>query len=109
MSELNINVQSHKYVDVIKLSGRVDSSNASEFDDVLKEQLEKGRSKLVLELSQVTYMSSAALRAMVSARRGGGDVRIASPSERVTEVLQLAGLQSVFQVYDDTLSAVGDF
>jgi anti-anti-sigma factor len=50
---------------------------------------------------------------MVSALRDckkrRGDVRLAQPSERVEEVLSLAGLDSLFQVHDSTVAAVGSF
>jgi anti-sigma B factor antagonist len=58
-------------------------------------------------------MSSAGLRAMVAAlktaRRHNGDLRIANPSSRVTEVLQLAGLTSIFEVFPNQVDAVGSF
>jgi anti-sigma B factor antagonist len=112
-STLNISTENYKRAAVITVSGRVDSSNAAEFDAALKNALAEGHHNLVIELSGVNYMSSAGLRAIVAAHREshkkGGDVCLASPSERVAEVLSLAGLQSVFTVYPDTLAAVGSF
>lgn len=113
MSNLSIIVESMKRVDLVTANGRIDSSNASDFDDKLKEILNNGRQNIVLDLSGVDYMSSAALRAIVSAlresKKSKGDVRLAAPSERVREVLSLAGLDSLFTVYDSQLEAVGSF
>jgi anti-anti-sigma factor len=117
MSEtaLNISRETHKRVDVIIASGRIDSSNASEFDAAIKDALDEGRYNLVLDLSDVSYMSSAGLRVMVAALReckklpNNGDVRLSNPSDRVAEVLELAGLNAMFQTYSDTTSAVGSF
>jgi anti-sigma B factor antagonist len=110
---MDISVQSFKRADLINVSGRVDSSNAPQLDSRLKEMINDGRYNLILNLSAVDYMSSAGLRTLVSALRDckkkGGDVRIAQPSDRVSEVLTLAGLDSVFQVYDDTTKAVGSY
>lgn len=112
-SNLNIEVKSLKRVDVVTVSGRIDSSNASSFDDALKGILDNGRHKIVLDLNGVNYMSSAGLRAMVAAlrecKKHRGDVRLADISERVSEVLSLAGLDSLFTAYEDTTSAVGSF
>jgi anti-sigma B factor antagonist len=112
-SALNISTENYKRAAVITISGRVDSSNAAEFDAALKNALAEGHHNLVIELSGVNYMSSAGLRAIVAAhresRKKGGDVCLAAPSERVAEVLSLAGLHSVFTVYPDTLAAVGSF
>jgi anti-sigma B factor antagonist len=102
-----------KRVDLVTVSGRIDSSNAAEFEKHLKELMEGGRHRLVLNLAGVTYMSSAGLRTLVSTlkecKKKSGDVRLAAPSERVAEVLSLAGLDSLFQVYDDDTAAVGSF
>jgi anti-anti-sigma factor len=117
MSEtaLNITRESHKRVDLFTVSGRIDSSNANEFDTAVKSALAEGRYNLVLDLSGVSYMSSAGLRVMVAALREckklpyNGDVRLTNPSERVAEVLDLAGLSGMFQTFNDATSAVGSF
>lgn len=110
---LSIQEEEFKRVRLITVVGRVDSSNASQLDDKLKALIEGGSHNLVLELSQVNYMSSAGLRAIVAAlrecKKHSGDVRLAMVSARVAEVLDLAGLHSLFQMYPDTTSAVGSF
>lgn len=110
---LDISVQSLKRVDLITLSGRVDSSTAPELEETLEDRIDEGRFNLVLDLSDVNYLSSAGLRALVSAlrtcKKKGGDVRIANPSERVSEVMALAGLDSLFTMYDDVTVAVGSY
>jgi anti-sigma B factor antagonist len=113
MSDLNISVESHKRVELVTVQGRIDSSNANDFDGTLKEIQNKNRHNIVLNLSEVNYMSSAGLRAIVAAlresKKNRGDVRLAAPSERVSEVLALAGLDSMFQVFEDNTAAVGSF
>lgn len=110
---MQISTKPLKRVEVITVSGRVDSNTAPEFERVLKDTLDAGRYQIVLDLEKVDYMSSAGLRALVAAlktaRRQGGDVRIANPSSRVAEVLQLAGLTSLFEVYPGQVEAVGSF
>lgn len=110
---LDISVQSLRRVDLITLSGRVDSSTAPELEETLEDRIDEGRYNLVLDLSDVNYLSSAGLRALVSAlrtcKKKGGDVRIANPSERVSEVMSLAGLDSLFTMYDDVTVAVGSY
>ena len=110
---VEIEVKSLKKVEVVKLSGRIDSSNATDFDNALKQLLSNGRRNLVLEMSKLDYMSSAGLRAIVaalkSARHGGGDVVVAEPSERMVDTLKLVGFQSLFKQYDNVLDAVDAF
>ena len=113
-SQVTISVKPGKVAYVVTVVGRVDSSNASELDTTLAQLIDDGHSKLVLQLTEISYMSSAGLRAIVSALRGAkkklrGDVRIAAPSERVSEVFNLAGLTPLFQIYDDVETAVNSF
>ncbi len=111
-SIVNIEVEDLKRVELVKVSGRIDSSNAAEFDNVLKEVVGR-KHNVVLEMSGVDYISSAGLRAMIAllreCKKHKGNVRLANPSERVVEVLALAGLDSLFDVYESEAAAVGSF
>lgn len=110
---MNVNVSEMRRVVLIEVVGRVDSTNASKLGDSFNEQIDAGRKMLVVDLSRVEYMSSAGLREMVAAakklRSDNGDLRLASPSPRVQEVLELAGLNMIFQVYPTQVEAVGSF
>lgn len=110
---MKIEVQSLKRVELMTVSGRIDSSNANEFDEALNNLTDNGEYQLVLNMSGVEYTSSAGLRALVSAlrecKKHSGDLRLSDPSDRVREVLDLAGLTTLFEVFDDDVSAVGSF
>ncbi|NLX10097.1 MAG: STAS domain-containing protein [Chloroflexi bacterium] len=110
---MEINVSEMKRVQLFEVIGRVDSTNASELGAALDRAADEGRTSMVLDLSGVDYMSSAGLREMVRVlkrvKRGGGDLRIANPSERVKEVLELAGLDTIFEIYPTQVEAVGSF
>lgn len=110
---VDIKVSELKRVTLVEVRGRIDSTNADELGKVLNDSIEAGRNQLVLDLSGVEYMSSAGLREMVASlkrvRKGTGDLRLANPSDRVTEVLELAGLDTIFDVYDTQVEAVGSF
>lgn len=110
---MEIEVESFKRVDLISIVGRIDSSNASDLEEAFQKLADDGRYRLVADLSGIKYMSSAGLRALVAAlrenKKHNGDLRIANPSERMEEVLNLAGLDTVFDIYEDTVSAVGSY
>lgn len=112
-SQVTISVKPGAKAYLVTVTGRVDSSNANELDTTLSQLISDGHNKLVLELTGISYMSSAGLRAIVSALRSTkkkrGDVRIAAPSERVSEVFALAGLNPLFQTFDDVETAVTSF
>jgi anti-sigma B factor antagonist len=110
---LDISVNSLKRVQLVTVAGRVDSNTAPEMDQTLKGLMNNGNYNLVIELTDVNYLSSAGLRSLVAAlrecKRQRGDVVLVSPSERVLEVLKLAGLDTLFRVYDNSTEAVGSF
>lgn len=110
---MEIETTSYKRCSVVTVSGRVDSNTAPTFEQTLRGVTDGGQHNVILELSGVEFMSSAGLRGMVSSlkacKSGGGDLVVANPSNRVVEVMQLAGLTSLFNVHDDVTSAVGSF
>ena len=110
---MEISTKDMKRVSLVTVSGRVDSATAPDFEKALQALIQANRSQVILDLKGVEYMSSAGIRGMVSAlkaaKNGGGDVRLAQPSTRVRDVLELAGLVSIFTIYQDLVEAVGSF
>lgn len=111
--KMEITTTSMKRVDKITVHGRVDSSNADELDAAIKRQTDSGRNNLVVVLTDVKYMSSAGLRALVAGHkacsRAGGSLVLVKPSTNVAEVLKLAGLEEMFDIYEDGEEAIGSF
>jgi len=110
---MDVKVTEMNRVDLIVVNGRVDTNTAREFGETLNEQIDRGRNRLVVDMAGVEYISSAGLRELVSAlkrtKQDGGDLRLAAPSDRVKEVLELAGLTTLFEVFDTQVAAVGSF
>lgn len=110
---MEINSSDMKRVRLFEVVGRIDSYNATDLGTALDAAADDGQVNLVLDLSSVEYMSSAGLREMVRVlkrvKRSGGDLRIAAPSDRVREVLELAGLDTIFEIFATQVEAVGSF
>lgn len=109
---MNINVSNQSSTTLIEVSGRIDSNNAHELGEALNGAISAGNTKLILDLSTLDYMSSAGLREIVSAYKkvqGSGDLRLVQPSQRVSEVLEMAGLDSIFKIFPSQSAAVASF
>jgi anti-sigma B factor antagonist len=108
---MEITTQDYPHASVIRVTGRVDASNYSELESKLKQYIDAGKKHLVLEMDGVEYLSSAGVRVLISSQKAikpwGGRVAIAQPSERVKDVLQLAGVDVLFPTYDTTVAALG--
>jgi len=110
---LETTVTSYAQAEVIEVTGRVDSTNADDLRNVLQSRLDDGIHSLVVDLTNTDYMSSAGLRELVAglkrAKQSGGDLRLCSANPRVTEVLQLAGLLSIFLLFPTRDAALESF
>ncbi len=110
---VDFHVSAVEQVTVIAVSGRIDSMNADELGENLSKQIEGGGKHIVLDLSQVSYMSSAGLRELVAAYRKAqsesGDLRLAQPSSRVQDVLEMSGLDTIFQIFPTQGDAVKSY
>jgi len=83
--------------------GRLDAVTVPALERVLDEQLAARHFRLIIDLSEVAYISSSGLRALLRARRqaqsGGGDVALCAMSERVTEVFEMIGFNTLFRIF----------
>lgn len=109
---MEVTVTQYKHCDLVKPSGRIDSSTAPKLTEALEAITNNGRHKIVLDLSEVEFMSSAGLRALISAQKtcrryNRGEVVLAKVPKRVYDALELAGFIPLFKFFDDVLDAVG--
>ena len=99
--------------DLVKVSGVIDHSTYPSLEEMLNGLIDAGRCKIVLDMSDVNYMSSAGVRVLATTKAAckgcQGDVALACVQPRIREVLELAAIASIFNVYDDVLEAVGNF
>lgn len=110
---VDIQVSGHDQITLIQVHGRIDSMTANQLGEALTREIDGGNIHVVLDLSSVDYMSSAGLREIVTAlkkaKRAAGDVRLAQPSDRVREVLEMAGLDTIFRIFPSQSDAMGSF
>jgi anti-sigma B factor antagonist len=93
--------------------GRVDLPAARAIEQALNELCDAGRSRVVIDLTEVVYMASAGLAALLAgvrrARLLQGDVRLAALTDRVREVFEMSGFDQVFLVYATPAEALASF
>ncbi len=111
---MEVTTQEFKHCELISLKGRVDSASAPQFSQALEAITGKGHYKIVVDMSNLEYMSSAGFRALLVAQRNckrynRGEVVLSSVPARIREALELAGFTELFKLFDDNLKAVGNF
>lgn len=96
-----------QHVQIVEVLGRVDNHTVGDLAALLEQAVAKGQNQLVIDMSGVQYMNSAGLRELVriyeQVARSGGMVHIANPSPQVQTLLELVGLDTVFQIHLDQL------
>jgi anti-anti-sigma factor len=97
-------------VALVEIVGEVDAHTARELERTLGELLAEGTSRLVLDGSQMGFISSAGLRAIMFAYREvcqvGGLVRICGLSAQVRRIFEIAALDECLQLYDSCREAM---
>ena len=112
MTELTIHTDSTKDFPIIQVSGRIDSDSAPQLDEALA-KIVQDHNKLVLNLQDVEYISSAGLRAIVrayqAAKKQGGDVHLACVPAPVEGVLLTVGMNQMLKSYPNNQEAMASF
>ncbi len=100
-------------VAVLKVSGYLDTTTASELESTFSEMVQRKEYKLVVDLSGVNYISSAGWGIFISEikhiRSHGGDLKLAGMVGDVHEVFQLLEFNTILEAYDTTGDAVAAF
>ena len=101
-------------VTVIDLDGRITLGDGSALlRDLIRENLSKGHTKLVLNLAAISYLDSTGLGELVSEYRlvksGGGELKLLNLNKKVSDLLQVTKLYTVFDIHNDESQAIASF
>jgi anti-sigma B factor antagonist len=98
---------------IVAFSGRLDFLSAGAARNQLAETVEHGHRRLVVDLGETTFIDSSGLGALIgglkAARKAGGDLRIAQPTQQAKAVLALTSLDRVFRFYSSVTEALAGY
>ena len=98
---------------VVSADGGLTHRNADQFEEDITKLIEEGASKVLIDCTALTYVSSMGIGALLNTHRKmakrGGDVRLANVAGRVVQMLSLAGIDKFFHVYPDVETALEEF
>jgi anti-sigma B factor antagonist len=101
-------------VTILDASGRITLGEGSTaLRDTVKQLLADGKKKILLNLTNVNYVDSSGMGELVSAftsvSNAGGELKLLSVTKRIKDLLQITKLYTIFDIYDEEVSAVGAF
>jgi stage II sporulation protein AA (anti-sigma F factor antagonist) len=87
---------------VVAPAGRIDSNSSGGLERRLLEHVSAGETRIVMDLQDVDYISSAGLRVLLLAanklRPQGGQIVLCSLGRSVREVFDIAGFTSILSI-----------
>lgn len=111
---MDIDVRKYGDVQVVRLRGSLTlGSPVDDLRQTLENALGAGDSRLVLNLSDVRFIDSsgigALVKALTSSKRLGGSLKLVNPSKLAVQTLKMCHLLPLFDVYDEEQQAVQSY
>ena len=95
---------------VLPLKGEIDLHVSPSVTALLNEMINKKPPRMVVDLSEVSYIDSAWLAALIEAMQKvegyGGKFMLASLQETVRSIFEISRLDQVFQIFPDANTAL---
>ena len=106
---MQINVRTQDQVQIVEIVGEIDSNTAPDAQAALMGLMQPG-AKIVLDMSQVAFMSSAGLRLLLLTYRtikgNGGEVVLAGLSDDLKDTMEMTGFLDFFTHADNVDAAL---
>jgi anti-sigma B factor antagonist len=114
MTNLSITERRNDDIVILDLDGKIKlGEGCTELHKVLRQLVERGEKKALLNLEKVSYIDSSGLGELVSGyaafKRNDGEMKILNLSQSVHQLMVLTKLLTVFQIYDNETTAVENF
>lgn len=111
---MHVEIRQHGDVVVVDLKGKLTAGLGDQLlRDTLDELLARNWRKILLNLSEVSFLDSAGLGELVSglrtAQKLGASLKLLNVGERVHSTMYLARLLPLFELHADEKTAVGSF
>jgi anti-anti-sigma factor len=109
---MNVKVTSSNGYSVVNVDGRLDTTNAGEFELKIMEMIEGSGSRMILDCSGLNYISSSGLRVFLVIQKkiaaGKGQFKLCNLQPGIREIFDISGFSSIFTVLPDLESALKD-
>lgn len=114
MAELKFTMENKGDIAVIVFEGSIHMGGGDLIlKDAVRNLIDGGTKKLVLDLSKVTTIDSVGIGQLVglaaSARKQGGEIRLAALTKKIRDLMEIVRLNTVFSCHDTVDDAVRAF
>ncbi len=113
VTNLKIEIEKGKEVAIINLKGLLDAHNSTLFSDALKEVVNEGFLKIIVNFKNLEYLGSSGLEILLgkiqAIRNKGGDIVLCEMSSKIYKVFDLLGLTNYFKIFKSEEEALKSF
>ena len=110
---MDIQEEKKGQVVVLKINGRLDSTNASQLDTRIAGLIDRKEKQILLDCSQLGYVSSSGLRVFLTGLKKmnaiQGKFLICSLQGPISEVFDISGFSGIFSIYGSQAEALNAF
>lgn len=107
---MNVQVASSADYTLVSVEGRIDTTNAGEFEKSIMGVIEGGSTKIILDCSGLNYISSSGLRVFLVVQKKmmaiKGQFRLCNLQPGIKEIFDISGFSSIFSVFPDQEAAM---
>jgi len=98
---------------ILKMDGKLDAVSSVEVEKAFNEVISDGHKKIVINMSGVSYISSAGLRVLLVAAKNireiDGKIIISSMINSVKKVFEISGFSTIFTIVENDEEAINRF
>lgn len=106
--DIQIDTEKHDQYTVVHVSGKIDAATSDDLEDTFMDLIGEGEVRIILELENTSYISSAGLRVLVVVTKtlyDSGQFCLCNTNDNVREIIEMAGFTSFMTIYDDLETA----
>lgn len=110
---MQLSSEARENTTLVRLEGNLDTNTSGEAHEYLNEAIDGGVRKMVVNLENVDFVSSAGLRILLATAKRlsgeGGSLRICGLNETVSEVFEISGFSTILNVFHSEGDALEGF
>jgi anti-anti-sigma factor len=107
---MKIEIRESAEAPVVAVSGKLDALTAAEYEKAMDRLFADGKAKFVVDFADLTYISSAGLRALLGAAKrskaSGGQALFANARGNVLNVIEMTGFASILSLHESVEAAL---
>lgn len=108
---MEINESSEGKWSILQIDGWVNNATAPELEKKLLPMIKQGSASIIIDLSDVSYISSVGVRVLMMAAKemqtSGGEIVLCGLSQGLEEFFEMSGLSEVFRIEADRANVIG--